>query len=60
MIRFLSWTYMLHLLKRRNQKPKRGKRGHEETKASKGNGVYALPQLKKVPVLVGCQIEQLI
>ncbi|KAI4554169.1 hypothetical protein MJG53_019468 [Ovis ammon polii x Ovis aries] len=37
--RFLSWTYMLHLLKRRNQKPKRCKRGHEETKGPNGNGV---------------------
>lgn len=37
MIRFLSWTYMLHLLEGRNQKPEMGRKGCKETEGSNGN-----------------------
>lgn len=36
------------------------KRGYEETKGSNGNQECALSLLKKEPILVDCQIEQLI
>lgn len=37
MIGFLSWTYMLHLLEGRNQKPEMGRKGCKETEGSNGN-----------------------